>query len=640
MYQALTKKIEIAFQPHGKRGKFIPGVNVMDAAKAIGVDISSLCGGLGKCGKCRVKVLGDSVCISELEESEKKNLSKEEIKNGTRLSCMTYLCSPAIIQVPATSRIGSQRLQTQGLEIQVDLDPQVKKYWIKMNPPTIYDSISDEDRILFALNKKQVSPILEIDLEVYRLIPQILRNSHWSVTAVVWKDQIIALESGDTTNRSFGLAVDIGTTKLAGYLIDLNDGSIISIAARMNPQIQFGEDVMSRVSHILINGDNTIWDLQNAVVSGVNEIILECCEKADVSHEEIYEVNFVGNTVMQLLLLGISPRHVVSAPYTPALRRGVDVKASTLGIAVNPNANAHHLPIIGGFVGADNVAMLLASGIFESDETMMTIDIGTNTEIDLGNKKLVMADSCASGPAFEGMHIKFGMRATSGSIEKISINPETLDVFYKTIGDLPPIGICGSGIVDAPAELLKAGIILSMGNFVTEIVDRTKRLRKGSDGWEFVIAWKNETAIDKDIVVTLRDIREIQKAKAAIHTGADLLMRKMDVEEADISRLVIAGAFGNYIDPENARIIGMYPEIPLDRIEFAGNLAGTGARMTLINKEIRKKAENIYTKVKYHELAADKNFQKEYLDSLKFPHSDLTKYPETIALLRRLGQKI
>jgi uncharacterized 2Fe-2S/4Fe-4S cluster protein (DUF4445 family) len=238
------------------------------------------------------------------------------------------------------------------------------------------------------------------------------------------------------------------------------------------------------------------------------------------------------------------------------------------------------------------------------------------------------------------MHIKFGMRATTGSIEKIRIDPETLDVFYKTIGDVPPIGICGSGIVDAPAELLKAGIMFSRGNFVTQMTERTKRLRESPDGWEFVLAWKNEAAIDKDIVVTQKDIREIQKAKAAIHTGADLLMRKMDVEEADISRLVIAGAFGNYIDPENARIIGMYPEIPLDHIEFAGNLAGTGARMTLINKEIRKKAENIYTKVKYHELAADKNFQKEYLDSLKFPHSDLTKYPETIDLLRRLGQKL
>jgi uncharacterized 2Fe-2S/4Fe-4S cluster protein (DUF4445 family) len=341
---------------------------------------------------------------------------------------------------------------------------------------------------------------------------------------------------------------------------------------------------------------------------------------------------------MQLLLLGISPRYVVSAPYTPAVRRGVDVKARTLGIKVNPNANAHHLPIIGGFVGADNVAMLMASGIFESDETMMTIDVGTNTEIDLGTKKLIMVNSCASGPAFEGMHIKFGMRATAGSIEKISIDSETLGVSYKTIGDVPPIGICGSGIVDTPAELLKAGIIFSMGNFVTEMSERTKRLREGPDGWEFVLAWKNETSIDKDIVVTQKDIREIQKAKAAIHTGAALLMRKMDVEEAEISRLVVAGAFGNYIDPENARIIGMYPEIPLDRIEFAGNLAGTGARMTLISKEIRKKAENIYTKVKYHELAADKNFQKEYLDSLKFPHSDLAKYPETIDLLRRLGQ--
>lgn len=397
---------------------------------------------------------------------------------------------------------------------------------------------------------------------------------------------------------------------------------------------------MSRVSHIMNGGWDALNKLQDAVVSGVNEIIEECCRIAEASPEEIYELNFVGNTVMQLLLLGVWPRHVVSSPYTPVIRRGVDVKAATLGLKANPGANAHHLPVIGGFVGADNVAMLLASKILESDEMVMAIDVGTNTEIDLGNRELVMVNSCASGPAFEGMQIKFGMRATTGSIEKISIDPETFDVYYRTIGDAPPIGICGSGIVDAPAEFLKSGLIVPRGNFVTGMTERTDRLRKGPDGWEFVIAWGKETGIGTDIVVTLWDIRELQKAKAAIHTGADLLMQRMEVKVADISKLVVAGAFGNYIDPENARIIGMYPEIPLNRIEFAGNLAGTGARMTLLSKEMREHAEEISSRVKYHELAADPGFQKEYIDSLNFPHSDLSKYPDTVELLRRYGQKI
>jgi uncharacterized 2Fe-2S/4Fe-4S cluster protein (DUF4445 family) len=571
---------------------------------------------------------------------ERKHLSEEEVQDGFRLACTTRLGVSTVIYVPLRSRIGTQRLQTAGLKVPVKLDPLVKKYHITMPPPSLQDSKADEDRLLASLREQHGLQAPEIDMEVYRALPNVIREAKWDATAVVWNDRIIALDPGDTSERCFGLAVDVGTTKLAGFLVDLKRGDVVSVAARMNPQIPFGEDVMSRVSHLMNEGWGALMKLQDAVVSGINEIIEECCRKADASPDEVYELNFVGNTVMQLLLLGVWPRHVVSAPYTPAIRRGVDVKAISLGIEANPGANAHHLPVIGGFVGADNVAMVLASKILESDEMIMAIDVGTNTEIDLGNRELVMVDSCASGPAFEGMQIKFGMRATTGSIEKISIDPETFDVYYRTIGDVPPIGICGSGIVDAPAEFLKSGLILPRGNFETEMTRMTDRLRKGSDGWEFVIAWGKETDIGTDIVVTLRDIRELQKAKAAIHTGADLLMQRMDIKEADISKLVVAGAFGNYIDPENARIIGMYPEIPLDRIEFGGNLAGTGARMTLMNQEMRERAEEISSKVKYHELAADPGFQKEYLDSLHFPHSDLSKYPETVELLRRFGQKI
>jgi uncharacterized 2Fe-2S/4Fe-4S cluster protein (DUF4445 family) len=637
---SLTPEIEVAFQPHGKRAKFPPGVTAMKAAQALGVDISSLCAGQGKCGKCKVRILGDPGTVSEPTDIEMKHLSEEEIREGLRLACTTLLGSSTVIHVPLRSRIGSQRLQTAGLEIPVRLDPLIKKYRVTIPPPHLRDSRADEDRLLSSLVEQHSLTELGIDLEVYRSLPNIVREAEWDVTAVVWKDRIIALEPGDTSERCYGLAVDVGTTKLAGYLIDLKKGDVVSVAARMNPQIPFGEDVMSRVSHIMSGGWDALDKLQDAVASGVNEIIEECCDKSEAKPEEIYELNFVGNTVMQLLLLGVWPRHVVSAPYTPAIKRGVDVKAASLGINAHPGANAHHLPVIGGFVGADNVAMVLASGILESEEMVMAIDVGTNTEIDLGNRELVMADSCASGPAFEGMQIKFGMRATAGSIEKIGIDPETLDVYYRTIGDAPPIGICGSGIIDAPAEFLKSGLILPMGNFVKEMTERTDRLRKGSDGWEFVIAWGREAAIDRDIVVTLRDIRELQKAKAAIHTGADLLMQRMEIQEADISRLVVAGAFGNYIDPENARIIGMYPEIPLDRIEFAGNLAGTGAKMTLMNREMRELAEEISSRVKYHELAADESFQKEYIDSLSFPHTDLSKYPEVVELLRRHGQKI
>ena len=633
-------KIEVTFQPHGKRANFPSGITVMEAAQALGVGISTLCAGKGTCGKCKIKVMGEAGTSPERTETELKHLSEEEIQAGMRLACLTHLKESTVIFVPLRSRMGIQRLQTEGLDVPVEPNPLVRKYRVTMPKPHLHDSRSDEDRLLNALTEQHKLPELGIDFDLYRNLPVILREANWDATAVVWKNQIIALETGDTSGRCFGLAVDVGTTKIAGFLIDLSSGAVVGVAARMNPQIPFGEDIMSRVTHVMMGGWDAVNELQRAVISGINEIIEECCEKANVKPDEIYELNFVGNTVMQLLFLGVWPRHVAFAPYTPAGRRGVDVKASTLGLKANPGANAHHLPVIGGFVGADNVAVVLASKMLESDEMVMAIDVGTNTEIDLGNKELVMADSCASGPAFEGMEIKFGMRATTGSIERISIDPDTFDVYYQTIGNAPPVGICGSGLVDAPAEFLKTGLIMPRGNFVTEMTKETKRLRKGPNGWEFVIAWKKETAIDTDIVITLGDIRELQKAKGAIHTGADLLMKRMGVTDDSISKLVVAGAFGNYIDPENARIIGMYPEIPLERIEFAGNLAGTGARMTLMSAEMREYAEKISSKVKYYELASDKDFQKEYINSLYFPHSDLSKYPETVDLLKRFGQKI
>lgn len=634
----MSAEIEVVFQPYGKRKKFPSGTTVMEAAKTLGIDISSLCGGRGTCGKCKVKVQKGIEGLNRLTEEESKHLSEEELNAAIRLACQAQLTVPSIILVPERSRVGKQRLQTEGLDVPVTPNPLVKKYFVRMPRPTLHDPKSDEDRLFDLLNERYGLSDLKIDYEVSKSLPITLRKANWDATAVVWKNEIRAVEPGDTSKRCFGLAVDIGTTKLAGFLMNLNTGEVVAVAARMNSQIPLGEDVMSRITYVMMGEWDALKELQTAVVLGINEIIEECCEKADVKTEEIYELNFVGNTAMQLLFLGLWPQYVAFSPYPPVLRRGVDVRASKLGLKAHLNANAHYVSVIGGFVGADNVAVILASKMLESDGVMMAIDIGTNTEIDIGNKDLVMVCSCASGPAFEGMEIKFGMRAASGSIEKLSIDPETLDVYYRTIEDTPPIGICGSGLVDAPAELLKSGLINSKGNFVQEMTEKTNRLRRGPDGWEFVVSWKGETGIDTDIVITLADIRELQKAKAAMHTGAEILMRRMGITEKDISKLVVAGAFGNYIDPENARTIGMYPEIPLEKIDFVGNLAGTGSRMSLISKEMRNYTEKISRTVKYYELAVDKDFQDEYIKSLYFPHANLNKYPSTAELLRRLGR--
>lgn len=640
-------QVKIVFFPYGKREWFKKGITIFDAAKALGIDLSSLCGGKGTCGKCKVKIESGMKGLNPLTEQELKHITEEEMKTGYRLACQAIPTTTVSVYVPERSRIGKQRLQTAGLEVPVkQLNPFVRKYFVKLPKPTLHDSRADEDRLLDALNSEyRLLTDLELDFEVCVDLASRLRDADWAVTAVKWKNKIIDIEPANTSDRCFGFAVDVGTTKLAGFLVDLNTGKVAAVAARMNPQIPLGEEVMSRISHQMLEGQKGIEELQTAVVSGVNEMIEECCEKANVKTREIYELCFVGNTAMQLCLLGIYGRYVAFAPYPPVRRRGVNIRASSIGLVSHPRANAYYAPVIGGFVGADNVAVILATRMLDSDEICLALDIGTNTEIDLGNKDLVMVDSCASGPAFEGMQIKHGMRAATGAIERVSIDPETLETNYRTIEDKPPVGLCGSALVDVPAELLKAGLIDLTGKFVSEMAKETDRLRRGPKGiWEFVLVPQPETATDTDIIITQGDIRELQKAKAAMRTGAGILMKRLGEErnetvtENDISKLFMAGAFGNYIDPENARTIGMYPELPLERVEFVGNIAGTGSRMCLISKEEREYAEKIATTVKYHELAADKDFHKEYMDALYFPHKNLAKYPDTVNLLRRLGR--
>ena len=640
-------QVKIVFFPYGKRAWFKKGISIFDAAKALGIDLSSLCGGKGTCGKCKVKIEEGIEGLKPPTEQELKHITEEEIEAGYRLACQAVPTTTVSVYVPERSRIGKQRLQTAGLDVPVkQLNPLVKKYFVRLPKPTLQDPRSDEDRLLDALNAEYDLPnVLDLDLEIGVDLARRLRDADWAVTTVTWENKILHIEPGDTSHRCFGFAADIGTTKLAGFLIDLNTGKVAAVAARMNPQIPLGEEVMSRITHQMLEDQKGVRELQTAVVSGINEMIEECCEKANVKTDEIYELCFVGNTAMQLCFLGIYGRYVAFAPYPPVLRRGVNIRASSLGLTSHPRANAYYAPVIGGFVGADNVAVILATRMLESDEICMALDIGTNTEIDLGNKDLILVDSCASGPAFEGMQIKHGMRAATGAIERVSIDHETFEVSYRTIEDKPPVGLCGSALVDVPAELLKAGLIDLTGKFVHEMAKETDRLRRGQKGiWEFVLVPQPETSTDTDVIITQGDIRELQKAKAAMRTGAEILMkrlgehRKKRVTEDDISKLFMAGAFGNYIDPENARTIGMYPELPLDRVEFVGNIAGTGSRMCLISKEEREYAEKIATTVKYHELAADEDFQKEYIDALYLPHKNLDRYPDTANLLKRLGR--
>ncbi|MCW4052604.1 MAG: ASKHA domain-containing protein [Candidatus Bathyarchaeota archaeon] len=632
-------KIEVVFQPYGNRSKLPVGTTIMEAATTLGLDIASLCGGKGTCGKCKVKVQKGVEGLAPLTEKELKFLSEEEVTQAFRLACQTPITQPMIIFVPERSRVGKQRLQTEGLEVPVEPNPLVKKYFVELPPPTLHDPRSDEDRLLDTL---EMNPALEnttVDYEVAKKLPITLREAQWRVTAVLFKEKIVAVEPGDTTDRCFGFAVDIGSTKLAGFLMNLNTGEVAAVAARMNPQIPLGEDVLSRITHAMLHGFDALNELHEAVVSGINDMIRECCKKTSIKTEEIYELNFVGNTAMQLLFLKLWPQYTALSPYTPVLRQGIDVEAGKLGLMAYTRANAHYVPVIGGFVGSDSVADLMAVDMLNSKDIIMDIDIGTNTEIAIGNRESTMIASCASGPAFEGMEIKHGMRAASGAIERVSIDPNSLETHYRTIEDTPPIGICGSGLIDAPAELLKAGIITTTGRFNKELAEETERVRKTPEGWlEFVIAGKDETATGMDITITQADVRELQKAKAAMRAGAEVLLTHMNIAKKDITQLYVAGAFGNYIDPESARIIGMYPEFPLEKIQFVGNTAGTGSRMCLLSKEMREYAERISKEAQYYELAVDPNFQSEYIKATFLPHQDLSRQPIVTEMLRKLGR--
>ncbi len=652
----MTEQIEVVFQPSGRRRMADPGENVLDVARSIGVDLASVCGGKGTCGKCRVAVISGGEKLNELTEYELKKMTDRDIEKDYRFACQILVPTDAlldaksghkrlVLKVPEESKTGEQRLQTEGREVPIEIDPIVKKYYFEVKKATLHDLVSDELRMLAELEKKYGLKDLVLTIEAAYQLPAAIRGAKteddmWTATAVVWNDQeIIAIEPGDTRDQFYGFAVDIGSTKVAGFLLDLNTGEVKSLAAIMNPQIPYGEDIMSRITYTMQRGEEAQETLHKVIVEGVNEICQKACDQAGINPELIYDWSLVGNTAMSHLFLKVLAKYVALAPYPPAVSRGINIRLKDFGMLGHPNAKAYFSSCIGGFVGADNVAVVLASDLGVSDELILALDIGTNTEIDLGSKELgAMCCSTASGPAFEGMQIAHGMRAATGAIERISVDPFTQEVDYKTIGDAPPVGICGSALVEAPSEFLKAGIMNFKGKIDKELLGKHKHVKQGEKGLEFIIAFKEEAGIDTDIWISQNDIRQLQLAKAAMHTGCTVLLHRMNVTEEDLDAIVVAGAFGNFIQPEAARTVGMYPETPLEKIRLVGNAAGTGARMNLVSRECRQRSENIPVIVKYHELAVDPMFLSEYANSMMFPYSDLSRYPETSELLLKAGR--
>ncbi len=624
----------VRFQPQGTKAPLRIGRTLLELASDAGLAVEAICGGVGVCAKCKVNVRSGIGSITPVTTREKDALDPLELASGMRLACQATVCGLGhiVVEVPQESQRGHHRLLAAGTERKVRLEPAVTKVLLKLPPATLKDLRADDDR-LFAILSRKAKGKLHIAQGVHSHLPGALRKQDWMATVTLYRmKEIIRVEPGDTTDRVYGIAVDIGTTKVVAYLLNLKTGEVLGSESMPNPQIPFGEDVIARITFTNKTPEG-LEKLQTTIAVGIDELILKLCEDEAIMPDDILEAMVVGNTAMHHIFFGIPPQHLAAAPYAPAVRTSLCVSPSNVKLSMYPFGRVCSLPNIAGFVGADAVADLIASGLYNDKKIGMMIDIGTNTEIIAGNKDRLISCSCASGPAFEGAHISYGMRAATGAIERVWIDPESLDVKLRTVDDAPPRGICGSGAVDAVAELFKNRLIDSSGRINTSAgFARTRKGRK--DLPEFVLATGGESSTGEDIVITQHDIQEIQLAKAAIFTGVSVLMKKLRLRASEIERVYAAGAFGTYVDAASAITIGMYPDVPVERITFIGNAAGSGARMCLRSTSMRDLADELSKKVRYVELAAEKDFQSEFAKAMFLPHRDLSRFPGAAARLR------
>jgi uncharacterized 2Fe-2S/4Fe-4S cluster protein (DUF4445 family) len=630
------KKYQVIFLPSGRRAEVPEGKTVIEASRELGIGIESLCGGKRSCGKCKVKwVEGD---LSPFTEEEGKLITESERTEGYRLGCAAQILGNVQIFIPEESRTQEQVVRKEASEISIELKPAITLQFVELSPPSLHDPLGDFDRLQKVLSESYSLPKIRIDYPALLKLSGVLRQGHWKATAATWMNKEILDVKPDRVDDVYGIAIDVGTTTIAAYLCNLRSGKLIATQSMMNPQVVYGEDVMSRITYTVTHPDG-LEKVHQSIIDALNQLIGAVAKRSGLSSDDILELTIVGNTAMHHLLLKIDPRYLAVSPFTPVVHRSMDIKARDLGLKVHASANVHILPIEAGFVGADNVGVLIAEEPYLQDAMVLIIDIGTNGELVMGNRQRLLSSSCATGPALEGAHIKFGMRAAPGAIERVSIDPNSLEVNFKTIGEkawqsesksASAIGICGSGIIDVVAELFRNKIILQGGRFSESI--SSPRLRISGQGPEFVVARKDETSIGKDITITQPDIRNVQLAKAALYTGAKLMMKKLGIEKLD--KVILAGAFGTYINTEAAMILGMFPDCDLRNVYAVGNAAGDGARIALLNRDKRVEADEIAREVEYVELTIEKDFQKEFIDALSFPHAK-DSFPHLKGLLKQ-----
>ncbi len=606
-------KFQITFLPQNIITHAPEGTTVFNAANWAGLAIDSTCGGRGTCGKCKVRMLAGANSITD---ADRKYLTKEELTDGWRLSCRAPIHSESIAQVPRL--MTSPKAALLGYGRHVAIDPNVAKVFLELSEPTLEDQQPDLARVVAALDKEGYA--VRADPAVWRALPKMLRQNDWRVTAVVVGDELIAVEGGDTRDRAHGLALDIGTTTVVGAVVDLNTGAVAAVQSTLNGQAPFGADVISRSSYTMTEADG-LATLQTRIVDTINTLLDQLLAASGVARENIYEAVAVGNTTMLHLLLGIDPEPISVAPFIPAIEDAVTLPASEIGLRLHPQARLSTLPHLGAYVGADIVAGVLATGLArERDEKLrLYIDVGTNGEIVLGSSKKTLATAAPAGPAFEGAQIKCGMRASDGAIEGVQIDD---DVRLQIIDNAPrPIGICGSGLVDAVAELVRVGLVDATGRLMRPADARghfcdalVNRLIEENGVRAFLLS-----APEDNIVLTQPDIRALQFAKGASAAGVDVLMARLGITAQDLHEVLLAGSFGSYINPASARTIGLVPWVPVERIVAVGNAAGEGAKIALLSFREREAANRIPEFIEYVELSGRPEFNDIFTEALAFP---------------------
>jgi uncharacterized 2Fe-2S/4Fe-4S cluster protein (DUF4445 family) len=634
----------VTFRSHGKEVEVERGTLISDAASKVGLDLNMPCGGQGRCGRCAVIVEE-----GEFDRRSTTRLSPEAIEEGYALACQTAIESDLVVTIPAQEKI-ERRLPTAQRIAKIEAPPDydalrdqtIQKYFVELDPPSLSDNTDDLARLKRSLHAEHGIDTgnMEVGVRLLGRMASILRKAGWQVTAVVesgtWLDadarraRLVDLIPGDATSTSWGVAVDIGTTSNVVYLVDLLTGNVVDTASDYNGQIARGEDVISRI--IYASKGDGLAELQSLVVRTINGLLRQLAERNGLSTTEIYKMAVSGNSTMIHLFLGLPPESIRLEPYVTTTNQPQPVLAGELGLDINPLATVDCLPGVGSYVGADISAGVFSSGMCELENLSLFIDIGTNGEIVLGDCDWLISCACSAGPAFEGAGVRDGMRATAGAIEEVWIDEHTLEANYRVIGDESPRGMCGSGLISLLAEMFITGVMDKGGTLQLDL--ETPRIREGDHGPEYVVVWSDEAATGSDIVINKVDIDNLLRAKAAVYAGFSVLARSVGIDLSMVDRILIAGAFGQYLDVENAIQIGLLPDLPREKFKFVGNTSILGSYMALLSRQNRSRVAELAERMTYLELSADNTFHDEWMSAMFLPHTHIEDFPSVLELLR------